>query len=49
LGPYPPTGVDLVRATIEGLFPCRSPAEAAAIAKETEETDAARRAARGQP
>ena len=45
MGPYLPTGVYLVQATFEGLFPCRSATEAAKIAKETEEADAAQKAA----
>ena len=48
MGPYLPTGMYLVQATFEGLFPCRSTAEMSRIAKETADADAAQIAARAR-
>jgi hypothetical protein len=39
MGQYLPTGFYLVQATFEGLFPCKSAAEASTIAAETEKVD----------
>lgn len=46
MGPYLPASFYVNRATFEGLFPCKSPAEMAKIAKETADADAAQQAAR---
>ena len=45
MGAYLPTGTYLVQATYEGLFACKSAAEATTMARETETTDAAQFAA----